>query len=323
LDLVIKEKRKKKKENMKTAQTSHNNMVNVRRQRAARLRKNTVGLSPFVCFFSATFGAGVVATQRPITRPKRHLPSARYVPFFQKFSGKGLHKINGYGIIIGMKTGKAFMIIGKKLEKEYKKLGFKYSKGNNWLKKSTKRFDYYVFLSSFSESIPDKYIELYVVLFINDKILLNNNRNINNIIILIDLWKMGNHYNIANETLSNDVYMDLKNKIEIYLLPFIKKLEEEIMEYKDEWIQYGFLKENKMLGFCTNLFFIDNVYGHDNAKKCLRHYMETLDQKYRDLFIETYKKYMNNETQIENSLDFREGINNRLFMDAVELKLLE
>jgi hypothetical protein len=40
--------------------------------------KTQSALRALVCFFSATFGAGVVATQRPIALPKRHLPSARY-----------------------------------------------------------------------------------------------------------------------------------------------------------------------------------------------------------------------------------------------------
>jgi hypothetical protein len=37
-----------------------------------------------VRFFSATFGAGVVATQRPITYPKRQLQPERYVPVLAK-----------------------------------------------------------------------------------------------------------------------------------------------------------------------------------------------------------------------------------------------
>jgi len=42
------------------------------------LRKTPVGLAPFVGFYYATFGAGVVATQRPITCPKRRLqPNVR------------------------------------------------------------------------------------------------------------------------------------------------------------------------------------------------------------------------------------------------------
>jgi hypothetical protein len=32
--------------------------------------------------------AGVVATQRPITRPKRHIQPERYMPFFLKFLDK-------------------------------------------------------------------------------------------------------------------------------------------------------------------------------------------------------------------------------------------
>jgi hypothetical protein len=36
-------------------------------------------------FFSATFGAGVVAPQRPITCPKRQLQPERYVPLVVGF----------------------------------------------------------------------------------------------------------------------------------------------------------------------------------------------------------------------------------------------
>jgi hypothetical protein len=43
--------------------------------------KTQSGYRPWCVFVSATFGAGVVAAQRPITRPKRHLPSARYAKY--------------------------------------------------------------------------------------------------------------------------------------------------------------------------------------------------------------------------------------------------
>jgi hypothetical protein len=52
--------------------------VTVRRPvRAARLRKTPVGLTPFVVFCSATVWAGVVAAQRPITCPNRHIQPER------------------------------------------------------------------------------------------------------------------------------------------------------------------------------------------------------------------------------------------------------
>jgi hypothetical protein len=54
--------------------TAYNKTVTVR-PFGARLHKTPVGLAPFVVFCSATFGAGVVAAQRPITRPKRQLQS--------------------------------------------------------------------------------------------------------------------------------------------------------------------------------------------------------------------------------------------------------
>jgi hypothetical protein len=49
--------------------------------RVGELRKTAVGLTPFVRFFSATFGAGIVATQRPITRPKRQLQLERHAKY--------------------------------------------------------------------------------------------------------------------------------------------------------------------------------------------------------------------------------------------------
>ena len=50
----------------------------LRRLTAARAAKNRVRALPSARFFSATFGAGVVATQRPITCPKRHIQPERY-----------------------------------------------------------------------------------------------------------------------------------------------------------------------------------------------------------------------------------------------------
>jgi hypothetical protein len=46
--------------------------------------KHQSGLRPFVVFYFATFGAGVVASQRPITCPKRQLQPERYMPFTLK-----------------------------------------------------------------------------------------------------------------------------------------------------------------------------------------------------------------------------------------------
>jgi hypothetical protein len=124
-----------------------------------------------------------------------------------------------------MKTKKAFEIIGKKLEKEYKSLGFEYLKKYMFLKKKTRKFEYYIFFSSFYEHIPDTCIELRVTLLINDRALVKNNIFVNKELFRMNLWEMGNHYNIANETLLNNTFIDLKNKIEKYLIPQIKKLE--------------------------------------------------------------------------------------------------
>jgi hypothetical protein len=155
----------------------------------------------------------------------KQLNSLIYYTSFPLTNCEGhLHKIQLCHKAI-IKVEKALMIIGKKLEKEYKKLGFKYSKKNKFLKKSTKKFDYYIFFSSFFENIPGKYIELHVVLTIIDRTLLQTNKYLHCELFSIDLWKMGNHYNIANETLINNVFMDLKNKIEKYLIPHIKRLE--------------------------------------------------------------------------------------------------
>jgi hypothetical protein len=55
--------------------------------------------------------------------------------------------------------------------------------------------------------------------------LLKTNINARSELFRINLWEMGNHYNIANETLLNNTFIDLKNKTEKYLIPPIIKLE--------------------------------------------------------------------------------------------------
>jgi hypothetical protein len=40
-----------------------------------------------VRFFSATFGTGVIATQCPVTRPKRQIQPERYAPLYFEFFG--------------------------------------------------------------------------------------------------------------------------------------------------------------------------------------------------------------------------------------------
>ena len=116
-----------------------------------------------------------------------------------------------------MEAKKAFTVIGKKLEKEYKKLGFKYSKNNMYLIKSTKKFVYHIFFSNFSKDIPTTYVQLHVALTIDDKTILNTYSDSK--VFSIDLWEMGSRYIIENETMINNVFMDLRNKIETYLIP--------------------------------------------------------------------------------------------------------
>jgi hypothetical protein len=124
-----------------------------------------------------------------------------------------------------MKAKKAFAVIGNKLEKEYKSLGFKYFKTIQCLRKRTKKFDYYILFSPFLENLPDTFTELWVTIIIHDRSLLKKNIYANSEIIRIDLWETGGHYNIADEILINGAFIDLRNKIENYLLPQIKDLE--------------------------------------------------------------------------------------------------
>jgi hypothetical protein len=124
-----------------------------------------------------------------------------------------------------MKAEKAFTVIGMKLEKAYKRLGFIYSKKYKFLRKRTKKFDYYIFFSSFFKHIPDIYTELRVTLLINDRTLLKTNINADGEVFRMDLWERGNHYNIVNGTLLDDAFINLQNKIEGYLLSHIKILE--------------------------------------------------------------------------------------------------
>jgi hypothetical protein len=124
-----------------------------------------------------------------------------------------------------MKAKKAFTAIGKKLEKEYKSLGFKYLKKYMFLKKKTKNFEYYIFFLPFLEHISDTITELGVTVMIHDRALLKKNIYANSEIIRVDLWETGGQYNIANEALINDAFVDLRNKIEDCLLPHVKRLE--------------------------------------------------------------------------------------------------
>ena len=73
---------KKIKKGNRKAKPALNNRYTHRRLRRLGLRKiAVVGLKPaFVRFFSATFGAGVIASQCPITRPKRRIPK-RYMQY--------------------------------------------------------------------------------------------------------------------------------------------------------------------------------------------------------------------------------------------------
>jgi hypothetical protein len=124
-----------------------------------------------------------------------------------------------------MNTEKAFMVIGKKLEKEYENLGFKYFKNIQFLRKRTKKFYYYIFFSPFLDRMPDTFTELWVTLMIHDRVLMRKNIYTNSNVVHMDLWEMGGPYNIANERLINDILIDLRNKIDSYLIPHIKRLE--------------------------------------------------------------------------------------------------
>ncbi|MHC6202755.1 hypothetical protein ACYULU_06135 [Breznakiellaceae bacterium SP9] len=221
-----------------------------------------------------------------------------------------------------MKANDAFEIIGNRLENDYIALTFKYSKSNKSVKKSTKRFSYNIFMSSFSGNIPDKELGLDVAFTILDKTLIDTNPQL----FYIDLWNRGNYYNVATEPLLNTVYIDLKIKIEKYLIPFIEKLEEKTAEYKDEWIKYGFLHEFNDFGFCTNLYFINSVYGRESTKECLNNYLSTLDNNCQRIFKEKYDEEINGDRHAilgPEFLDKKAKINITIFLNTVKMKLLE
>jgi hypothetical protein len=104
-------------------------------------------------------------------------------------------------------------------------MGFKYSRKNMFLKKRTRKYDYYIFLSRFFENTPGPIIELRIIFIIHDRALMKVNINANSEVFHMDLWEMGNRYDMANETLADNAFMDLKNKIENYLVPHIQRLE--------------------------------------------------------------------------------------------------
>jgi hypothetical protein len=72
----------------------------LRRLSAARTTKNRSRAMPFVRFFFATFGAGVIATQCPITCPKRHIPPGTLYAMPTKWFNKLLTDMFYYGNIL-------------------------------------------------------------------------------------------------------------------------------------------------------------------------------------------------------------------------------
>ena len=218
-----------------------------------------------------------------------------------------------------MKAGDAFEIIGNRLQNDYKLLKFKYSKSNKWVKKSTKRFNYYIIMISFSENIPDKDVGLKICFTVHDKTLSDDD----NQLFYIDLWKIGNCYNVATEALLNDAYDELKIEIEKYLIPFIDKFEDKINEYKKEWIKYGFLHEFGKFEFSANLQFINNVYGRESAKECLKNYLNILDKNNQKTFGEKYLERINENTSFVFGSAFDKEINITIFLDVCKLKLLD
>jgi hypothetical protein len=61
------------------------------------IRKTAAGLTPFVRFFSTTFGAGVNAPHCPITRPKRRIQPKRYTTWGNKIIYYNFFNIKIYG----------------------------------------------------------------------------------------------------------------------------------------------------------------------------------------------------------------------------------
>lgn len=92
---------------------------------------------------------------------------------------------------------------------------------------------------------------------------------------------------------------DITAKIDTILIPFIEKLEGNLSQYEQEWINNGFFSDKKGyqgLGFVMNLKFIAAYFGKDKAEECLRKYVSTLTPEDKQRFIDalTGKMPLNN-----------------------------
>jgi hypothetical protein len=233
-----------------------------------------------------------------------------------------------------MKASEVFIEMGNKLEQKYKTLGFKYSKNNRWVFKRTKEYEYIVSFSSFPGNTKNA-VSLSVDLIINY-------RKLNEQLFFISLWKTGHFYNIGAEHTFEYVYNDIILHMENILLPFINKFENDIENYKLEWIEDGFLgktdgtfylkpsvgkeitnekflKEHNIFGYVTNLIYINEKFGKAISEKCFNSYYYSLNEETKIYF----KKAFSNEMtgKVNDFSVVERNINVSIIKDAVKLEL--
>lgn len=190
-----------------------------------------------------------------------------------------------------MKAAEAIQKTGLILQEKFKDKGFNYKKADKCLIRSSGDFSYLVILYSTRGNKEGQNITLCVDLAINCYKEINDlNEPVGQLFYYKLLEQEHAFYNIATEELIEQSIMEISNKIEAILVPFIKKLEGDLNHYEQEWIKKGFFADKtgfvgSGLEFVINLKFIAAYFGKDKAAECLTNYLSTLSPEERQYFI--------------------------------------
>lgn len=216
-----------------------------------------------------------------------------------------------------MKAKELIDIVGTKIAENYNNLGFKYTK--KWgVKRQNDSYRYSIHLSSFSGNTNNN-IALAVA-FTIDFIPLNEQ------LIHFNLWNLGNTYRIGESHTIDQAFVDIKKHIDCLMIPYIDIFENQILANKEEWIQRGFtswipasykhtlfnyqlaytthkhywigttfLNNYNQFGFTISLPYIKEMFGSEDAERCLINYYKSINTESQKNFLEACRMESNRE----------------------------
>ena len=174
----------------------------------------------------------------------------------------------------GLKTKEAFDMLGNKLEEKYKKLGFKYSKGDRILSKASKNFHYRVVMYSAGTPKQGVEINLYGGISINSI-------NSDSFPYSTDIQTDPKHicYNIATEELIQTAYVEIGKKLDNGLLKLMERLEADPAALVDVMADKGLFDYDSR--YCADIAYVMRYGTKEQAVSAAQNYYNSLrdDQK--------------------------------------------